>query len=110
MRVGDILVTTRQAVSGAIGTTRTVRGWVAGRVQGVSYRVSLARRAKVLGLTGWVQNLPDGSVAFLAHGDAAAVDRLLAWAKRGPALARVDRLHTEEVEETPASTSFEIRR
>jgi acylphosphatase len=78
-------------------------------VQGVSYRVSLARRAKVLGLTGWVQNLPDGRVAFLVHGDAAAVDSLLDWAKRGPPLACVTQLHLEEIEEPPASTSFEIR-
>jgi len=88
--------------------TRTVRGWVAGRVQGVAYRASFARQAKALGVTGWVRNLADGRVAFLVDGDAADVTALLDWASRGPRLARVDELHHEDTSE-PAPADFEIR-
>ena len=87
---------------------RTVRGSVSGRVQGVAYRMSLVREATALGLTGWVRNSPDGRVLFLASGTSDAVSALLGWARRGPALARVDVLSVEDVDEEPPTT-FEVR-
>ncbi len=87
---------------------KTVRGWVAGRVQRVAYRASLMHQATDLGLTGWVRNLPDGPVAFLLHGGSSQVQLLLDWAQRGPRFARVDQIHTEDADnERPES--FEIR-
>ena len=88
--------------------TRTVRGSVSGRVQGVAYRMSLLREANASNLTGWVRNSPDGRVLFLASGAPESVEALLVWARRGPALARVDRLDVEDVNETPPAT-FEVR-
>lgn len=41
---------------------------VRGRVQGVGYRAGCHRRANELGLSGWVRNLPDGSVEVEAEG------------------------------------------
>jgi acylphosphatase len=87
---------------------KSVRGWVAGRVQGVNYRASFARQAERLKLTGWVRNEADGRVSFCVHGAAAAVDELLAYAKRGPRFARVEALQVETADEVPPAT-FEIR-
>jgi len=42
---------------------------VTGRVQGVSYRNFVQSIAKDLSLTGFVANLPDGSVEVLAQGE-----------------------------------------
>ena len=89
-------------------STRTVRGWVSGRVQGVAYRMSLLREARALGLAGWVRNSPDGRVLFLASGAPGAVDALLDWARRGPSLARVDALDVEDADEAPPA-DFEVR-
>ena len=91
-----------------MSSTRTVRGSVSGRVQGVAYRMSLLREANALNLTGWVRNSADGRVLFLASGTPASVEALLEWARRGPALARVDSLTAKDVEETPPAT-FEVR-
>lgn len=63
---------------------------VSGRVQQVGYRDYIVRKAKALGVTGWVRNLSDGRVEMLAGGEADAIDALLAASRDGPPLARVD--------------------
>lgn len=78
---------------------RRVHLWISGLVQGVFFRATTRDRARALGLDGWVRNLPDGRVEVAAEGPPAAVGELVAWCRRGPRGARVDRL--EEVEEQP---------
>ena len=68
---------------------RTQQIRVRGRVQGVGFRDALRSEALRLGVSGWVRNRADGSVEALLQGDDAAVDRLIAWAGRGPPLAQV---------------------
>ena len=64
---------------------------IAGRVQGVGFRQSAVDAAQRIGaLSGWVKNLPTGEVEALVEGERARVERLLAWCRRGPRLARVD--------------------
>ena len=75
--------------------TRQIR--VSGRVQGVGYRYALRDEAQRLGLRGWVRNCADGSVEALLQGEDVAVASLVAWAQRGPRLARVDAVRDEPV-------------
>ena len=48
-------------------------GTVTGRVQGVGFRYFVARSARNLGLSGYVRNLPDGTVEVAASGGARQV-------------------------------------
>ena len=57
---------------------------VHGRVHGVGYRWSCKREADRLGVDGWVQNRPDGTVELVAGGNETAVRQLVEWCRRGP--------------------------
>ena len=69
---------------------------VKGRVQGVGYRDALRAQAHTAGVRGWVRNRGDGSVEALLQGSAQAVDSVIAWARRGPAAARVVEVQVRE--------------
>ena len=71
---------------------RTLRLRVHGRVQGVWYRGWTVETATGLGLTGWVRTRRDGTVEAVISGPPAAVERMLAACRQGPAAARVDRV------------------
>lgn len=77
---------------------RCVRYSVAGRVQGVFYRVSAHAEARRLGLTGWVRNRPDGHVEVLACGADASLTELEHWLWRGPEMAQVAEVSREDTE------------
>ncbi len=70
---------------------------VSGRVQGVGFRAFVADVARADGLDGWVRNLPDGQVEVLAEGEHDALQRLERHLSRGPRLARVDDVTSEDV-------------
>ncbi|GIF73480.1 acylphosphatase [Asanoa siamensis] len=57
---------------------------VTGRVQGVFFRDSCRRQAVAAGVTGWVRNLPDGTVEAAFEGTSDAVDRMVKWTREGP--------------------------
>ena len=74
----------------------TRRLLVSGRVQGVGYRESMRMAAGALGVAGWVRNLRDGRVEAVVCGSSGGVDAIVAWAKRGPRSAIVERVEVEE--------------
>ena len=81
---------------------------VQGHVQGVGYRVAVARRAEQRGLAGWVQNRGDGSVEAVFEGESGAVDSLVHFCSEGPRGAVVE--HVDVAGEAPEGLSwFDIR-
>lgn len=74
---------------------RARRVVIAGRVQGIGYRDWMVREAQRLGVHGWVRNRRDGTVEAMLCGSDEAVAAMIAWARRGPPGARVDRVEVE---------------
>lgn len=82
---------------------------VYGQVQGVFFRHSAKRIAERLGLVGWVRNADDGSVEVLAQGPKDKLEEFVAWCKKGPPAAKVEKVEIEWGEETRKFSKFEIR-
>jgi acylphosphatase len=78
---------------------------VRGRVQGVFFRAEASERARSLGLAGWVRNTTDGAVEAVFEGDRDRIDSIVAWCRRGPALAQVEDV-TVEWEEPRGEAGF----
>ncbi|WP_172292566.1 acylphosphatase [Pseudoruegeria sp. HB172150] len=72
---------------------------VTGRVQGVWFRGWTQAEASALGLSGWVRNEADGSVSALITGPEDKVAQMVRALHRGPELARVAAVESEEVAE-----------
>ena len=82
---------------------------VRGRVQGVGFRWWTRSRARALGLTGTVRNVPDGSVEVRVRGTEPDVAELRRMLRQGPPGAQVEAV--EELPPAPVSgDSFEIVR
>ena len=63
---------------------------VRGRVQGVGFRYFARQRAEILGVAGFVRNLPDGSVEVHAEGAETALTSFEADLRRGPSFGKVE--------------------
>ena len=83
---------------------------VTGRVQGVGFRWFTSRAAKELGISGTVQNHPDGSVRVDARGALAVLDQLEATITRGPMAARVEAVERVGPSQTVKADGFRIER
>jgi acylphosphatase len=82
---------------------------VAGRVQGVGFRVFVLDAAEAEGVRGWVRNTADGDVEGVAEGDHEALDRFVKRLQRGPATARVDHVTLDDEVPGRLAGRFEIR-
>ena len=82
---------------------------VYGYVQGVFFRAFVSQRATQLGLTGYVRNLPRGTVEVNAEGERKQLDQLISYLKVGPPGARVEKVVTKWSEYTGSYSRFSIR-
>jgi acylphosphatase len=70
----------------------SVRIRIRGRVQGVGFRKSAREKARRLGIEATAVNQPDGFVIVEASGPRDAVEAIIDWSRKGPALAEVDEI------------------
>jgi acylphosphatase len=90
-------------------TSLRLKAVVRGEVQGVGFRWAVQRQAGELGLTGYAENLADGSVRVEAEGDPDRLDLLEAFLRRGPRWAEVESLESERVPATGEFRGFGAR-
>ena len=88
---------------------KTVQGWVTGHVQGVGFRWHVLRHAQPQRIAGWVRNLPDGRVEFVAQGSGEALERFLEQVRRGPPGSQVRDLEENWLDDHPELGPFSIR-
>jgi acylphosphatase len=83
---------------------------VRGKVQGVWFRSWTRETAREIGVSGWVRNLPDGSVEVLARGTEEQLDRFEQRLWDGPPLARVNAVESRREPVDGPFPSFDVRR
>ncbi|HEX5002117.1 MAG TPA: acylphosphatase [Bacteroidia bacterium] len=87
----------------------SVRIVVKGLVQGVFFRKHTVTKALQLQLSGFVMNIPDGSVLIEAQGSPQSLDLFIAWCRTGPPAAQVTGVEVIEIPDGEYRT-FTIRR
>ena len=80
-----------------------------GRVQGVSMRYYVLEQARFLGVTGWVRNLPDGSVETVAEGEQLVLEKFLKALYKGSPASNVTRIDTHREASQDVFTTFTVR-
>lgn len=81
---------------------------ITGLVQGVFFRAETQKKARSLGLTGWVRNCDDGSVEIVAEGPEQKLKELEQWCWKGPPKAAVESVKTQIAACEEQFASFEV--
>lgn len=82
---------------------------VSGSVQGVLFRAFAHQRARELGVSGFVRNVPDGTVEIVAEGAHESLKLFLENVRRGPPDAQVDQVSASWREATGEFRDFAVR-
>jgi acylphosphatase len=90
-------------------TSQRLHAVVQGHVQGVNFRAYTARQADALGLTGWIRNLPDGSVETVAEGPKEQLKKYEAYLHIGSPYAVVDHVSVTYKKATNQFSDFRVR-
>lgn len=80
-----------------------------GRVQMVMFRDFVRRKARALGLAGAVTNQKNGSVFVVAEGEEDNLCLLLEHLKKGPILAKTERVEEQWLPATSEFSDFKIK-
>jgi acylphosphatase len=91
-----------------VGDIVRARVRIDGRVQGVFFRAETRDMARRLGLSGWVMNMPDGSVEAELQGERQLVEQGIEWCGTGPTAARVEHVVVTWLEQT-GEKGFKVR-
>ena len=83
--------------------------WISGVVQGVGFRYFTVRKARELGVLGWVRNTPDGTVEIVAEGEKWQLEEFTKNVKTGPSLSSVTGIEVKEEEYQDEFEGFEVR-
>jgi len=77
---------------------KTIRLTIKGKVQGVFYRATAKDVADLIGVKGWVRNLPDNNVEIIATASEETLQKFINWCKQGPPKSKVDDVIVETLD------------
>lgn len=80
-----------------------------GRVQGVGFRYFTLRQAQRHQISGWVRNMPDGSVEIRAQGQPGNLQAFIEAVLQGPAFGEVHRHDERDVATEVGLQGFTIK-
>ena len=89
-------------------SSKRVRLFVTGKVQGVFFRQTLKVMAKKNNIFGWVKNLKDDRVESILEGDEEKINRLVEWANDGPANSRVESVEVQDEKFIGEFSKFDV--
>lgn len=79
-----------------------------GRVQGVGFRYRASYAARGLNITGWIQNLWDGTVEMEVQGRECEIDRMLVLLNQDSYI-RIDRIDMELIPLKEGEKGFQVK-
>jgi len=88
---------------------------ISGRVTMVGFRFMAMEKAKEIGLFGWVKNRKEsfwagpGEIELVIEGSKEKMEAMIAWCKKGPPLAKVEKVKEKWTKATGEFFDFEIR-
>ena len=90
---------------------KCIRAVLTGKVQGVFFRDFVKQNANKLKIMGYVKNLRNGGLEFVAQGSDRNVDALVKLCRKGPIFAKVSGVEIEDfiIEEGEEYEFFDIR-
>ena len=87
---------------------KAFKATVSGKVQGVWFRDSTRQEAIKLKVTGWVKNIPGGTVYLEAEGEENNLKSLERWLHTGSPHSRVDRVDLQWIVPTKTYSTFNV--
>ena len=87
---------------------KAFKATVSGKVQGVWFRDSTRQEAIKLKVTGWVKNIPGGTVYLEAEGEENNLKSLERWLHTGSPHSRVDRVDLQWIMPTKTYSAFTV--
>lgn len=88
---------------------KQVHIFISGSVQGVGYRYFIKSAARQNGITGWVNNTPDGRVEAVFQGEQPALEAVIEKCRKGPFLAEVKSLDLNWEDLSEALSDFVVK-
>ena len=80
---------------------------VSGRVQGVGFRYRASYAARLLDLTGWVRNDPEGTVTMELQGTLEQIYRIIPMLEKGSWIS-IDDWKEKDISIDPDERSFRV--
>ncbi|MCK4233116.1 acylphosphatase [candidate division WOR-3 bacterium] len=81
---------------------------VSGLVQGVGFRYFVIRKARALGLNGFVKNTYEGDVEIIVEGELGMINQLIEEVKVGPISSDVRDMKIDWSEPTGEFNGFDV--